>query len=65
MVTPAEDNDLTVLKQAWGDYISDTVIFGNKIYADFEYFNDAKKQKQHIEMYTPVKAIKGQAEQER
>jgi len=65
MVTPAEDNDLTVFKQARGDYISDTVIFGDKIYANFEYFNDDKKQKRNIEMYTPVKAIKGQSEQEK
>ncbi|MDD4590405.1 MAG: transposase [Parabacteroides sp.] len=40
MFTPARNNDLTVFKQAWGDYISDTVIFGDKIYSDFEYFND-------------------------
>ncbi len=65
MVTPAEDNDLTVFKQAWGDYISNTVIFGDKIYSDFEYFNADKKQKQNIEMFTPVKAVKGQSEQER
>jgi hypothetical protein len=65
MVTPAEDNDLTVFKQARGDYISDTVIFGDKIYSDFEYFNDDKKQNRNIEMYTPVKAIKGQSEQEK
>ena len=64
-VTPAEDNDLTVFKQARGDYISDTVIFGDKIYSDFEYFDDDKKQKRNIEMYTPVKAIKGQSEQEK
>lgn len=65
MLTPARDNDPTAFKQTRGDYISDTVIFGDKIYADFEYFNDDKKQKQNIEMYTPVKAIKGQSEQER
>lgn len=65
MFTPAQDNDLTVFKQAWGDYISDTVIFGDKIYSDFEYFNDDRKQKQNIEMFTPVKAVKGQSEQER
>ena len=65
MFTPAQDNDLAVFKQAWGDYISDTVIFGDKIYSDFEYFNDERKQKQNIEMFTPVKAVKGQSEQER
>jgi len=44
MVTPAEDNDLTVFKQARGDNIFDTVIFGDKIYSDFEYFNDDKNK---------------------
>lgn len=65
MFTSAQDNDLTAFKQVRGDNISNTRIFGDKIYADFEYFNDNKKQKQHIEMFTTVKAIKRQSEQER
>lgn len=65
MMTPAEDNDLSVFKQAWGDIISDRVIYGDKIYSDFEYFNADKKQRQHIEMLTPVKAVKGQSEQQK
>lgn len=60
ILTPAENNDLTVFKQAWGDTISNRKIFADKIYSDFEYFNDIKKQSQNIEMFTPVKAIKGQ-----
>jgi hypothetical protein len=60
--TPAEENDLTVFKQAWGDNISDRTIFGDKIYSDFEYFNEKKKQAQNIEMLTPVKAVKGQSD---
>lgn len=39
MATPAEDNDLTVFKQSWGDYIQFRVIPGDKIYSDKEYFN--------------------------
>jgi hypothetical protein len=62
ILTPAEDNDLTVFKQAWGDKITNRTLFGDKIYSDFEYFNDVKKQKQNIEMLTPVKAIKDQPE---
>ncbi|MEN9918919.1 MAG: hypothetical protein RL662_1355 [Bacteroidota bacterium] len=65
ILTPAEDNDLTVFKHAWGDNITNRTIFGDKIYSDFEYFNGHKKQSQNIEMLTPVKAIKGQPEQER
>jgi hypothetical protein len=38
--TPAEDNDLTIFKQNWGDIIADRMIFGDKIYSDFESFND-------------------------
>lgn len=61
----AQENDLTAFKQIWGDNISNRTIFGDKIYSDFEYFNHQRKQKQNIEMLTPVKAIKGQSEQER
>lgn len=63
--TPAEDNDLTCFKQNWGDNIHNRIIFGDKIYSDFEYFNEDKKQAQKIEMLTPVKAVKGQSEQEK
>ena len=59
MVTPAQDNDLSVFKQAWGDTITNQVIFGDKIYSDKEYFNSKKRQLQDIEMLTPVKEIKG------
>ena len=63
--TPAEDNDLTVFKQAWGEKINDRTIFGDKMYSDFEYFNDIKIQSQNIHMLTPVKEIKGQSEHEK
>ncbi len=63
--TPAEDNDLTVFKQNWGDTIASRTIFGDKVYPDFEYFNDNKKQTQNIQMLTPVKVIKGQSEQQK
>lgn len=63
MVTPAEDNDLTVFKQAWGDEIYGKFIFADKIYSDFEYFSPQKRISQQIEIFTPVKAIKGQCEE--
>lgn len=59
--TSAEDNDLTVFKQNWGDRISNRMIFGDKIYSDFEYFNEDKKLNQNIEMPTLGKGIKGQS----
>ena len=65
LLTPAEDHDLSAFKHSWGARISNRKIFGDKIYSDFDYFNEQKKQDQGIEMWTPVKAIKGQSEQER
>lgn len=62
--TPARDNDLTVFKQSWGVRISCRIVFGDKIYSDFEYFNRERKQKQHMEVLTPVKAMKGQPKEE-
>jgi len=55
IITPAEDNDLTVLKQAWGDKIFSKVILGDKAYSDKEYFNCNKRKTQDIEMLTPIK----------
>ena len=63
--TPASDNDLTVFKQVWGDNISHRIIFGDKIYSDFDYFNSDKTQRQNIEILTPVKAVKGQSDQQK
>ena len=60
IITPAEDNDLTVLKQAWGDKIFSKVLLGDKAYSDKEYFNSNKRKAQDIEMLTPIKGIKGQ-----
>lgn len=65
ILTPAQDNDLTVFKQAWGDKIVNRTIFGDKIYSDFEYFDAKKKYSQNIDMLTPVKAIKGQSKHEK
>ena len=61
----AEENDLTVFKQIWGDKISNITIFRDKIYLDFEYFNEQKTQKRNIEMLTPVKGMKGQSDHQK
>lgn len=63
IITPAEDNDLTAFKQAWGDNIFSKVILGDKAYSDKEYFNDNKRKTQDIEMLTPIKGIKGQTQE--
>lgn len=63
IITPADDNDLTAFKQAWGDNIFSKVILGDKAYSDKEYFNENKRKTQDIEMLTPIKGIKGQTEE--
>ena len=65
IVTPAQENDLTVFKQVWGENIHNRTIIGDKAYSDFEYFDGKKRQKQNIEILTPVKAIKGESEIEK
>jgi len=63
IITPAEDNDLTAFKQAWGDNIFSKVILGDKAYSDKEYFDENKRKNQDIEMLTPIKGVKGQTEE--
>jgi hypothetical protein len=60
--TTAAENDLSVFKQVWGEKLGHRTVFGDKIYADTQYFNQAKTKSQKLEMLTPVKAVKGQAE---
>ena len=62
ILTYASENDLTVFKQNWGDELFNKYVFGDKIYSDFEYFNQKKNESQNLLMFTPVKAIKGQTE---
>ncbi|PXV69294.1 hypothetical protein CLV62_101563, partial [Dysgonomonas alginatilytica] len=49
----------------WGDNIFNRTIFGDKIYSDFEYFDETKIRSQNIAMLTPIKGIKGQSDQEK
>jgi hypothetical protein len=58
--TPASENDLNLFKQAWGE-IKSRVFFGDKIYHDSEYFQQAENNRNSF-MLTPVKAVKGQDE---
>jgi hypothetical protein len=60
VLSAACENDLSIFKENWGDVISNRTCFGDKIYSDFEYFNQEKAATQHVEMLTPVKAIKGE-----
>lgn len=58
IITPAEDNDLTAFKQAWGNNFFSKVILGDKAYTDKEYFDNKRRKNQNIELLTPTKGIK-------
>ena len=60
-LTAASENDLTAFKELYGDQISGRVIFGDRIFFDKPYF-DSKAEKQDIEMLTPIKLTKGEAD---
>jgi hypothetical protein len=60
LLTPASENDLNLFRQAWGG-IENRTFYGDKIYHDVHYFENAFKNQNSI-MLTPVKGIKGQAE---
>lgn len=63
LITPASENDLNVFKNAWSG-IADRDFYGDKIYADKDFFNALKNQN-NSKMYTPVKAVKGQSDNEK
>lgn len=60
LLTPASENDLNLFRQAWGG-IENRTFYGDKIYHDEDYFETAFKNQNSI-MLTPVKGIKGQAD---
>jgi len=60
-ITAASENDLTAFKEIFGDQIYNRLIFGDKIFSDQPYF-DLKADQQNIEMLTPVKLPKGEAD---
>jgi len=58
LLTPASENDLNLFRQAWGG-IENRVFFGDKIYHDVAYFENAFETHNSI-MLTPIKGVKGQ-----
>ena len=60
-ITAASENDLTAFKEIFGDQLYNRSIFGDKIFSDKPYF-DLKAEQQNIEMLTPVKLPKGEAD---
>jgi hypothetical protein len=59
----ASQNDLTVAKeQNWFDQLANVELFADKAYCDKEYF-EPRKQWIQLDLFTPVKAVKGMSEQ--
>lgn len=59
IISPAEENDLTVLRREAAESMINREIFADKIYSDFPYW-EQKFEQQALSMFTPVKAIKGE-----
>ena len=60
-ITAASENDLSAFKELFGDKIWNRVILGDKIFSDPSYFL-TKSVEQNVEMLTPIKLGKGEAE---
>jgi hypothetical protein len=60
-LTAASENDLTAFKELHGDCICNRLIVGDRIFSDKPYF-DSMADKQNIEMLTPIKLVKGEAD---
>ncbi len=59
VMSKASQNDLSIFKENWAT-VANTTFFGDKIYADNDFFDDLYKQKQSV-MLTPIKGIKGKS----
>ena len=60
----AEENDLSVLKKETADFLHNRDIYGDKIHSDFP-FGNQKNKEQNLNMFTPIKAIKGESNEKR
>lgn len=63
LITPASVNDLYVFKESWSN-ITNRCFWGDKIYNNKDFFLKLSDEKSSI-MLTPVKAVKGQAQEEK
>lgn len=63
LLTEASESDINVYKLVWSQ-IPHRVMFGDKGYMDID-FNQQKMKDYHLQMLTPVKAVKGMGDQEK
>jgi hypothetical protein len=63
IITPASTNDLVVFKEVWANK-ENRCFFGDKIYHNQEFFSGLVKDNNTV-MMTPVKAVKGECQENR
>lgn len=63
LLTPASENDLTVLRSVLPQ-LHNRIIFGDKIYSD-KHLNEQLLREQNTYIYTPVKLVRGQSVEQR
>lgn len=61
LLTEASESDINVYKWVWSE-IPHRQLFGDKGYMDID-FNGQKMKENHLQMHTPVKAVKGMQDQ--
>lgn len=58
-ISAASENDSTVFKRDFVDYLEDKTVYADKIYQDGPFYQD-KRETQRLELLTPCKAVKGE-----
>ena len=60
ILSAADENDSTVFKRECVGNLNNREIYADKIYSDIPFYKETKESKK-LELFTPVKAIKGES----
>ena len=60
ILSAADENDSTVFKREYVGNLNNREIYADKIYSDIPFYKETKES-QKLELFTPVKAIKGES----
>ena len=60
ILSAADENDSTVFKRECVGNLNNREIYADKIYSDIPFYKETKES-QKLELFTPVKAIKGES----
>ena len=60
ILSAADENDSTVFKRECVGNLNNREIYADKIYSDMPFYKETKESKK-LELFTPVKAIKGES----